>query len=596
MMQDMIKRRCVWLLMALVLAAGVATPAVAAVRADVDRDQVYVGDTVTLVIESNDPAVGDPDLSALQQDFEILGTGTSSSFSMVNGRSSSLRSWRVRLRPRRLGELEIPALRLAGEQTRALSITVSDVPALSAASGEAPAIVELSVDVSGPVYVQQQVPLTLRLYQDQRVLEGTLEPLRVADAVVQPLGLERRYSVTRNGRQYRVSERRYALAPERRGRLEIPALDFRGKLAPPQPGSGGVQPFRVSSDPQMIDVQPPATTGDYWLPAQQLTLRDSWADQAPTLRRGEPVDRVITLQATGLNGAQLPILQPTSPTGARVYPGRQVNDTRSDSTNLYGISRQTFTYVPGDAGTLEIPPVTVDWWNTSTQQLEAAGLAAMTLQVLPGAAGRDAADRHLAEAPSADPAASGSGAGGLPGWLWLLIGAGVLVGLYRFRDGLVDRWGAMTQRVRMPHRTAAASSSAPVAAPLRAPHADDRPVAEPVARSQLPGTDGVGQQRSRLEAACRKGDAQAAALALLDLGRARWPEAPPTNLRDLADRLQRGKREIDALDRALYGSARQAWDGVALWSAIGGFNWQVDRSIADRSEGSTLPPLYPHEV
>jgi hypothetical protein len=594
MMQDMIKRRCVWLLTALVLAAGVATPAVAAVRADVDRDQVYVGDTVTLVIESNSPAVGDPDLSALQQDFEILGTGTSSSFSMVNGRTSSLRSWRVRLRPRRMGELEIPALRLDGEQTRALSITVSDVPALAATSGEAPALVELSVDVSGPVYVQQQVPLTLRLYQDQRVLEGTLEPLRVADAVVQPLGLERRYSVTRNGRQYRVSEWRYALAPERRGRLEIRALDFRGKLAPPQPGSGGMQPFRVSSDPQMIDVQPPATSGDHWLPAQQLTLRDSWADQAPTLRRGEPVDRVITLQATGLNGAQLPILQPTSPTGARVYPGRQVNDTRSDSTNLYGISRQTFTYVPGEAGTLEIPSVTVDWWNTSTQQLEAAGLAAMTLQVLPGAAGRDVADRQLADAPSADPAASGSGAGGLPGWLWSLIAVGVLVALYRFRDGLVDRWAGMTQRVRMPHRTAAASASAPVAA--RAPHADARPAAEPVARPQRRDIDGIGQARSRLEAACGHGDAQAAALALLDLGRARWPETPPTNLRDLADRLQRGKREIDALDRALYGGVDQSWDGVALWSAIGGFNWRVDRSVADRSEGSTLPPLYPHKA
>jgi hypothetical protein len=82
----------------------------------------------------------------------------------------------------------------------------------------------------------------------------------------------------------------------------------------------------------------------------------------------------------------------------------------------------------------------------------------------------------------------------------------------------------------------------------------------------------------------------------LDLGRARWPEAPPTNLRDLADRLQRAKGEIDALDRALYGSAERSWDGGALWSAVGGFNWRDDGPAADRPDGSTLPPLYPHKV
>lgn len=84
-------------------------------------------------------------------------------------------------------------------------------------------------------------------------------------------------------------------------------------------------------------------------------------------------------------------------------------------------------------------------------------------------------------------------------------------------------------------------------------------------------------------------------MALLALGRSRWPVAPPMNLHDLAERLQRGQTEIEALDRALYADARQSWDGAALWNAIGGVNWQSDSAIAKDSGRSSLPPLYPQK-
>jgi hypothetical protein len=577
------------LLWVVVLAAGLATPTVAAVRADVDRKQVYVGDTVTLVIESTNPAASEPDLSVLQQDFEILGTGSSSRFSMVNGRSSSLRSWRVRLRPLRMGELTIPVLHLGNEKTQALTVSVSDVPALTTTSGDAPALIELSIDADGPVYVQQQIALTVRLYSDQRVVDGTLDPLRIKGAVVEPLGLERRYAVSRNGRQYRVSERRYAIAAERRGQLVVPALDFRGKLAPLPSGSGSVQPFRVSSEPLEIDIQPPAMAGDHWIPAQQLTLHDSWAGRPPTPRRGEPIDRVITLQATGLNGSQLPILQLTAPSGTRIYPGRQVNDTRADSSHLYGISRQTFTYVPGETGNLAIPPVTVDWWNTTTQQPASAQIAGLSLQVMPTASSSTGADRRYTGEQSTATTAVEPGQKGMPKWLWLLIGTGMLIALFSQRRRLIELWHAASRHIQVARRIGVQQPPDHSMPPV------ERPSIEPAAAVRRKA-DGIGDLLSRLEAACRRNDARASALALLALGRARWATTPPTNLRDLAERLQQGRNEIDALDRILYGNEQESWDGAALWAVIAGVDWQADGKTPGGNDQSLIPPLYPQNV
>jgi hypothetical protein len=83
---------------------------------------------------------------------------------------------------------------------------------------------------------------------------------------------------------------------------------------------------------------------------------------------------------------------------------------------------------------------------------------------------------------------------------------------------------------------------------------------------------------------------------LLALGRARWATTPPTNLRDLAERLQQGRNEIDALDRILYGNEQESWDGAALWAVIAGVDWQADGKTPGGNDQSLIPPLYPQNV
>lgn len=598
-----------WLMLLILI--GAAQALAAAVNAELDRGRVYEGDVFTLSIENTGQQGGTPDLSPLNQDFEVLSTGTSNSFSFVNGRSSSRSSWTVKLRARRVGTLQIPPITVGSEQTRALTIEVSEVPETPASQQSPHAFIEVELAPKGPVYVQQQLVYTVRLYQGERVTGGELSEPHPPEALVERLGSEQRYTAERNGRRYRVTERNYAIAVQQSGELRIPPLAFRGRLAPPpnSQGQGSLrdrffgnspfandpffsqgrfgnssQPLRVSSNAVTITVQPPpATIGAHWLPAETLELHDSWADQPPALRSGEPVTRVITVRAKGLTGAQLPALTLTEPGHTRVYAGARANDTRSDGNAVYGISRQTFTYMPARSGRLTIPAFELGWWNTTTGEAETARLPRWDLEVAAGSApaagpspnlqtfsGDADAGRSRVDAPT-----DAEGAEGVPAWplvVLLLIGAAVALLIIVRRHG--------------PAATTAPRAPAPSAIPAPA---------EPEV-AQAPATSpSLKQLQTELASACQRNAPTEAAHALLMLARNRWPDTPPTNLRDLAQRLGRAESVIDALERALYAPDAGSWDGATAWQVLQAVDWSAQKAAPPRRE-TGLQPLYPQKT
>lgn len=602
-----------WLTLLGLLLFSLAGATGAAVDVQLDRSKVYEGDVFTLTIENTGQQGGNPDLSPLNQDFEVLGTGTSNQFSIVNGRASSRSSWNVRLRAKRLGFLEIPPITVGGEQTRPLIVEVNEIPETLESQQNAHAFIEAEALHDGPVYVQQQIAYRVRLFQDDRVTGGELSAPRVNDALVEQLGADKRYTTTRDGRRLRVTERNYAIAPERSGELRIPPVGFRGTLAPPPnqqapggrrdrfsdlffgnspfandpffskgPFAGGGQPLRVSSKAITLDVQPPpASAAGHWLPAEAVTLHDSWATNPPALRGGEPVSRVITIQAKGLNGPQLPTLELEAPKQTRLYAGTQANDTRSDRDAVYGLSRQTFNYIPSRAGELEIPPVELRWWNTTSHQPDSTRLAGLTLDVAPGAAGSGTAPPVAGFSGEETVTAAGEAKEPGEGWSWLwwllIIGLVIATGLRLLPAAL--RWRPTLRFRRQPAAPAAASVDSPAISP---------------ASGKLDGPD-RRQLLAGLETACLRGDPTAAAHALLAIGQAQWPDAPPANLQALSKRLDLAGEEIDALDRALYAPGEHTWRGEALWRRLESVDWNRPTRV-DRPGKEPLQPLYPQNT
>lgn len=614
--------RPLWLasLLTLLLMLAVGTGE-AAVRATLDRDTVYAGDTVTLTIESDGQQPGlQPDLAPLENDFDVLGTSTSTQVSILNGRRSDKTRWQVQLQPRHTGPLRIPSLGIGGEQTAPLDLNITAAPQQATMQADQRVFVTAEVNSAGKeTYVQQQIPYTVRLYYDGRLQEGELSAPKPQNAVVEQLGEDNSYSTVHNGLQYNVIERHYVISPEKSGSLTIPPATFRGRIAVPQqrkrnsqPGSlmeeflgnspfandpffrnsllssgffGGNsgKPVAARSRPVTIDIKPrPATASRNWLPAEAVTLSDSWTENPPQLKAGEPVSRTVAIQTKGLSGSQIPQLDIAAPANARLYPDTPEQESRTDGKTIYGVRAQTLTYIPDAQGTLDVPAITLNWWDTRHGKAASTTLPAWQFKVLPGAAGATSAAQARPRSPAAQqssPASQASEAaqteveGGLPGTLpgvikanrlRLVTGGGLLLALLILM---------MARRTKQRRQVPAPDPA------KQAPHATHH--ARQKQKSAL----------RDLEKACMANDQHAAARALLSLGHAHWPDEPPHSLGALAAHIENGQRQLRALDRSLYAVDASPWNGAALWDTFR--HGLQEKKMAKHTEDDGLNPLYP---
>lgn len=535
-------------------------------RAWLDRDSMRLGETVTLNVEAETRGE-DPDFSALDQNFRRLGTSASSQISIVNGRQTSKMLWAVALEPLQEGVIGIPALTVGGEQTNPLTLTVLPAPAGGSSAQGEDVFMETSAEPASP-YVQQQVRYIVRLYYAVTLLEGQLEEPKADTGQVRRLGQDLTYQKTVAGRRYNVVERRYALIPEASGSVEIAGPQFRGRaLRPGQYNSmfGGGVNLSARGDTVQLEIrQRPAGATTPWLPAHALSLSDESGNTPSDLRVGEPLTLTLRINAQGLAAEQLPELVLPRIEGAEVYPDQETTQTRDDGEWLRGERVRKFAVVPTRAGPIDVPEISIAWWNTLTDRAERAVLparafvatgggaapAAAAVDAPAGEVARDGAQGVVADVSTAAPT-------GLRAWQ---IATAVFAVLWLVTAALL-----LLRRTR------------------RAPVAD---VAAPVAR---PKPDAWKRD---LRSAVAASDPRGAVHALLRGARQERPSLrEPGALADaLAEGVQRDA--VLALDRALYrdGGAAQALASIEAAFA-GDFKWRAaDVSNAD---SSVLPPLYP---
>ncbi len=571
------------------LMLGVSFAGWAALRAQLDRTTAQEGETLTLTIESDAMQSGTgPDLSPLRKDFEVLGSSTSTETSIVNGTRSNRTRWLVRLQPRRTGALDIPAITVGNEHTAPLVLNVAAPSPQAANQSLKHLFLEVEAAAGKSIYVQQQIPYSVRLYYDDTVKSGDLAPPSLADAVVEQLGEEKHYTATHGGREYNVVERHYAIEPEKSGTLRIPPASFRGRAVLAQNRSNNVdqgddlmanmlrntpfandpffknsfggsmflgdatQPIAASSQEITLNVQPrPAGAPRNWLPAEQITLHDSWVENPPRFKAGEPVTRTITIDAKGLAASQIPPLSIAQPVNARLYPEAPDNQSRTDGKTIYGISKQSVTYIPTAQGTLNVPPIELAWWNTRSNTQSREVLPAWEFKVEPGTAGEQA----QASPPASSGATSQTTSAATPSVArHPLPGTSILERLKHHTTSLATGAALLLALVITLVIVLRRSRLQTLKSP------DESGRADPVPRRSA--------ALQALQQACAGNDGHAAKNALLDLARAEWPGDPPRSLGALSARLESGREEINVLDRSLYGAGESRWAGGALWSVI----------------------------
>ena len=555
--------------LSLVLAALFCGRAAAdSLTVEVDRDRITLNETLSLVVRYEGRQMNsDPDFSGLSQ-FEILSNHKSTQHSIINGTISASTEWRLALAPRNPGQLLIPPISLAGEHSKALTITVTEASRDPIGDAE-DVFLETYLDKAS-VYVHEQFIITYRLHFNQSVDSLDTGQFGIDQARVEELPRVD-FQKTIGHTHYGVAEFRYAVFPDASGTIRVPAQTWTVRTTD-QPGmgrfgfgGGRFKLHRVRTKPLDVTVTPkpdafPAHLP--WLPAQSLKLTEQWSRSPEEFRVGEPITRTVTITAEGVGPEQLPpLFDESGSADLKFYPDKPHQDKQLSAQGVTGVRTESVAIVPNRAGAVLLPEVTVTWWNSAERKVEKAVLPARTLQVT-------GANPVAPEPTAAAPAVPGPDtAAATPstttaGWwpiLSLILTLSNLVVLLL--------WWRAARRTR-----------SAVAAP------PDRRV-------------GLAE----IKEACQRRDARALRQALLRWARRCWPGQPAT-LADIG-RLSGDltfARELAKLDEQLYGGAAVEVD----YGIVGRGMAQLDRmgtgaapstalsTALSTAPSTALPPLY----
>ena len=384
----MIKLIRILVLIPLIFLYSLTTAQEQNIEVSVDRNELARGETLTYTIRVYDQRQGmQLDLTPLTEEFDVLGTRTSSQIRSINGSVESWTDYIVTLFPLAEGELTIPSLEINDALTDPVAINVINEGPRSNQSNE-----ELFLEIvvnKETIYVQEQLLFTVRLYY---TINGIRNPqfteLEMADTVIQLIGSPNQYEKLIDGVRYGVYEKRYVIFPQRSGPLEIPDILFRGEVTD---GSSNfvfrnLNTRRVTAFIEGITIQvaerpEAARNNQFWLPVGNLTLEENWNIDLSNLKVGDSAIRTITMVADGLDGAVLPPFSPVEIQNLNLYPDPPDIQRTFVDGRIVGTRVESTTLVPVIAGSIEIPEVSIPWWNINTDQQERTVIAATFINV-----------------------------------------------------------------------------------------------------------------------------------------------------------------------------------------------------------------------
>ncbi|MDQ7005282.1 MAG: BatD family protein [Ghiorsea sp.] len=378
-----------WSISSLLMLFFVVQTVYAEVSAELNQYIVPYGESVQLTITAVGDTDGEPAISPLKQDFDILSQSQSSNYSFINGSMNSSKTWTYGLMPKREGMVQVAAIQVGNDKTKALMLRVINAQQKPKSARKIWLEASLSDD---DIWVQAQTVLTIKLIRAVNLSQADLSEPDIADAIVQRMGEDHNYEAVVDGRRVIISERKYAIFPQKVGDLHISGVQFDGVINNNRSMFSQGRVVRLRSEPLTLNVQskPSAWQGGAWLPAKSLTLEEQWLDGAmPTYRVGESFTRVIEMQAQGLTAAQLPpLLEGKTVAGFKLYPDKAELDMQLKDGDVVGIRREKVAMVPTKTGKLWLPEIRVTWWNTATQTTQRAIIAGREIEVLPAVQGQ----------------------------------------------------------------------------------------------------------------------------------------------------------------------------------------------------------------
>jgi hypothetical protein len=538
------------------------------IQASVERNPVSLDESFQIIFTATQSPDDDPDFSPLEQNFTILNQNNSTSSSWINGKSSKTIQWIVNVMAKETGSIVIPAVRFGKDTSQALTILVTDNAIKKQANTDEELYIDVEATPQSP-FIQSQVFYTLRLFTRVDISQARLNEPELPDAVIERLGEDNNYTTQVKGVSYSVTERKYAIFPQKSGKLTIKPLVLTAEILVNNPTH--MNPFfnsqmsktkRVESKAITLDVKPvpAAFTGKHWLSAEQLVIKESWSGDAQQMKVGEPLTRTLTLLAKGTTVGQLPELN-TNQTNEqlKVYPDQPVLQEQKKTDGLLAVREEKTAIIPSKAGSYTLPAIEIPWFNTQTQKIEIARISATKIsasavggQTEPAAItpSTTTATQQNNSIPAAQQSPQ-STSQETSIWLWVsaLLALGWLTTLI------------ILLRKRAPKNQVI---------------------------EEDPTEINLKEAIKHLKVACKQNDPVAAKNALLTWGKLKFNSHNLGSLAEFCD--ARLRDEILSLNQTLYGKAVGQWQGKKLFQTFTEF--KALEKITSPTEDKSLEPLY----
>ncbi|MEJ2764739.1 BatD family protein [Photobacterium sp. MCCC 1A19761] len=349
--------------------------------ATVSKNQVAVNEVFQLTISIDDSVNTNAlDLSGLSQDFNYGTPRTSSQTNMINGVVTRQTEWRIALATKAVGEFTIPSFQIGATATDPIVITSTQS---SAQVSDQPDIkITTEIDKSS-LYLGESVRYTVRLLIGEQMSQATLVPPSAEGLEVKQVGEDRQAEPVLNGRRYLAVTREYQITANKPGLHQLRGAEFRGNILKQGRGFGSTlrMPIEKKADNLELEVKDiPSGYFGLWLPTEDLQLTQQWQPENDEIRVGDPITRTITLKMKNTEQSKMPNLSLDYPGSVKVYNEKPVYSHVND----YTVMTLKQVIIPRAQGSLTLPPLTVNWWNTTTSTQQVSQLDGLTLVVLQG--------------------------------------------------------------------------------------------------------------------------------------------------------------------------------------------------------------------
>ncbi len=348
--------------------------------------------------------------------------------------------------------------------------------------------------------------------------------------------------------------REYSVIPLKTGTLTIAPFDVTVRYALDGAKPSDPTPVTTKSIEISASVPPEAEGLESFIASTRLTVDEKWEAPSGEMKAGDSVTRTVTVRAVNVPSVLLPSMGIENvPDGIAAYgdPPSTRDEGGERGTVRTGSRVEQVTYVFEREGSYELVPVEVSWWDPGVGKVRVSSSKGRTFEIAPNS-------DFVPEIPPPPPAAGPVVRQDRTLRVRLFVEVlreGIVPLALNVALGALLAW-ALIRLIR---------AFSPVIARIL----EERRTAEPAMYREL----------SR---AAASGDARAVWNALHEWMR-RAGVSRANAGRDLT-------REMDRLDRTLFGPPEGGWDGRVLLAAVDAERRK--RSVIEKSV-STLPALNP---